>query len=121
MDAANELLQLERAGWLALSSGGEAAGRFYAENLAADVLMLLPGGIVLDDRETVIESMGGAPWSSFELSDERVLELGERSATVAYRATAEREGDEPYTALFNSTYVREDSVWRLAVHQQTPV
>lgn len=117
----DELLGLEREGWNALSTSGEAAEGFYAENLAAQVLMLLPGGVVIDDREEVIKSMGGAPWTSFELSDQRVLELVEGSAVVAYRASARREGDEPYTALFNSTYVREDGAWRLAVHQQTPV
>ncbi len=121
MTAAQELMQLERAGWEALSTSGEEAGRFYAENLAADVLMLLPGGMILDDREAVIESMGGAPWVSFELTDERVLRLGEGFAVVAYRATAQREGGEPYSALFNSTYVREDGAWRLALHQQTPI
>lgn len=65
--------------------------------------------------------MGGSPWISFKLPAERVLKLGEGSALVAYRATAHREGGEPYTALFNSIYVREDSAWRLAVHQQTPI
>ena len=121
MNAVEELLQLEREGWEALSTSGSAAGRFYAENLAADVLMLLPGGMILDDRKAVIESMGGAPWTSFELADERVIELGEGFAVVAYRATAQREGGEPYSALFNSTYIREDSAWRLAVDQQTPI
>ncbi len=121
MSTAEELLRLEREGWHALSTSGEAAESFYAENLASEVLMLLPGGIVLDDREAVVESMGGSPWISFELSDERVLELVDGSVVVAYRATAYREGGERYTALFNSTYVREDSAWRLAFHQQTPV
>lgn len=82
--------------------------------------MLLPGGLVIDDRARVIESMRGTPWTSFELTDERVLPLTEESAVVAYRATARREGDD-YTALFNSTYVREGNSWRLALHQQTPV
>jgi hypothetical protein len=121
MDVADELLKLEHDGWRALSTSAEEAGRFYAETLAAEVLMLLPGGMVLDDRGAVIESMGGSPWASFELSDERVVELGERCAIVAYRGTAQREGGEPYEALFNSTYVREDRAWRLAVHQQTPI
>jgi hypothetical protein len=121
VDTTEELLRLERDGWKALSTSGEAAGRFYAENLAANVLMLLPGGIVIDDREAVIESMSGSPWKAFELSDHRVLELSDRSAVVAYRATAQRAGREAYTALFNSIYVREGSAWRLAVHQQTPI
>ena len=121
VNAADELLRLERKGWEALSTSGAAAESFYAENLAEDVLVLLPGGTVLDDREQVIKSMGGSPWTSFKLSDERVLELVDGCAVVAYRATAHREGRESYTALFNSTYVREGGAWRLAIHQQTPV
>lgn len=39
---------------------------------------------------------------------------------VVYRATAVRSGAE-YEALFNSTYVRVDGAWKLALHQQTPV
>jgi Domain of unknown function (DUF4440) len=120
MSAEEELLQLERGPGGAVTSS-EAATRFYAENLAAHVLMLLPGAVMLDDRKTIIESMDGAPWASFELADERVLRLGETFAVVAYRATAQREGAEPYSAPFNSTYVREDNAWRLAVHQQTPI
>lgn len=116
----DDLLELERASWEALSSGGDAAVTFYAKVLAREVLMLLPGGLVIDDRAHVIESMRGSPWTSFELTEERVLPLTGDSAVVAYRATARRDGDD-YTALFNSTYVREGAAWRLAVHQQTPV
>ena len=114
------LLDLEHAAWRALSSDGDAAVAFYRDVLADDVLMLLPGGMVIDDRDQVLESMSGAPWTAFELADERVVDLTPDSAVVAYRATAVRDGGE-YTALFNSTYVRDDGAWKLAVHQQTPV
>ncbi len=114
-----DLLELERAGWRALSGDGDAAG-FYAEVLARQVLMLLPGGLVIDDRNDAIDAMRGAAWTSFELSDERVHRLTETSAVVAYRASAHR-GDDEYTALFNSTYVLDQGAWRLAVHQQTPI
>jgi hypothetical protein len=120
MNSRNSLLELERAGWRALSTGGDEAAGFYADVLAKDVLMLLPGGMVIDDRERVIDSMRAAPWTSFELADERVLDLTPKSAVVAYQATARREGTE-YTALFNSTYIREGDAWKLAVHQQTPL
>ena len=116
----HELIALEREAWMALSSSGEASAEFYARVLADDVLMLLPGGMVIGDRAQVIDSMHGAPWDSFKLVDERVLELGEDSAAVTYRATARRQGSN-YEALFNSTYVRVDGEWRLALHQQTPV
>jgi len=48
------------------------------------------------------------------------LELTDSTAIVAYRAKA-RRGDMDYDALLNSTYVRENGAWRLALHQQTPV
>ena len=115
----DDLVELEREAWAALTTDG-AAGPFYDDVLAKDVLMLLPGGMVIDDRAQVVDSMSGAPWSSFELSDERVIDLSDESAVVAYRATAVRD-DHEYTALFNSTYVLEDGAWHLAVHQQTPV
>lgn len=119
MEARDELMGLEREGWDALSVGGDAAAAYYDEVLADEVLMLLPGGMVLDDRTEVIDSMRGEPWSSYELSDERVLELGEGSAVLAYRARAVRAGVE-YSALVNSTYVRAGDEWKLALHQQTP-
>jgi len=115
-----ELLDLERAAWDALSSDGDAAATFYEGVLADDVLMLLPGGLVIDERSQVIDSMRGASWASFELTDERVLDLGETSAVVAYQAVARRDGNE-YKALFNSTYVRDGDAWKLALHQQTPI
>ncbi len=120
MTMSEELIELERAGWDALSAGGDAAEAFYDEVLAPEVLMLLPGGMVLDRREQAIASMGGAPWDGFQLSDERVLRLGRDGAVVAYRASATRTRQE-YEALINSTYVLVEGRWRLALHQQTPI
>ena len=118
----DELVELERSAWQALTTSGEAAAAFYDDVLAADVLMLLPGPMVIDDRAAVVDSMRGEPWRSFELSNERVLELDSRSAVLAYEVHAQR-GDMDYRALLNSTYVRddEDGSWKLALHQQTPV
>jgi hypothetical protein len=119
MTTMDDLLALERAGWDALSTGSEAAASFYDEVLAKQVLMVLPGGMVLDDRDQVIESMRGAPWDGYDLSEEQVHELAADCAVVVYRASA-RRGDNEYRAVFNSTYVREDGAWRMALHQQTP-
>jgi Domain of unknown function (DUF4440) len=115
-----DLVQLERDGWDALSAGGEAATAFYGEILAREVLFLLPGDLVIDDRDEAIKSMSGAPWESFDLADERVLELGETAAAVTYRVRASRAGHE-YAALITSTYARVAGSWRLVVHQQTPL
>lgn len=120
MSTHNELIDLEQAAWQALTTSGDAAAAFYDGVLAKDVLMLFPGGMVIDDRAQVVNSMKGADWDSFELSDTRVLQLSDDSAILAYRAHA-RRGDNDYDALLNSTYIREDGAWRLALHQQTPV
>jgi hypothetical protein len=120
MSEHTDLVELERSAWQALASSGEDAAAFYERVLADRVLMLLPGGLVIDDRAQVVDSMRGAPWDEFELSDERVVPLGDDGAVVAYRARA-RRGDSAYEALFASTYVREGDAWRLALHQQTPV
>jgi hypothetical protein len=119
MSTREDLLELEHQAWRALSTDGEAAADHYERRLADEVLVLLPGGLVIDERQQVIDSMRGAPWDDFELTDERVLELGDQTAVMAYRATAKRAGRD-YEALFTSTYVRDDGEWRLAVHQQTP-
>lgn len=120
MSSDNELFDLEHSAWQALTSSGAAAAAFYDRVLAEHVLMLLPGGTVIEDRAQVVDSMKGADWESFELSDSRVVPLSDDSAIVAYRARA-RRGETDYEALFNSTYIREDGSWRLALHQQTPV
>jgi|SRR3954454_14560345 hypothetical protein len=65
----DELTALERHGWEALSSTGEAAGAFYERLLDDEVIMLLPGGMVLDDRAAIVKSMSGPPWSQYTLSD----------------------------------------------------
>lgn len=114
-----DLLELERSGWNALATSAGAAAAFYEGVLARRVLFLLPGGMVIDDRAQALDSMRGASWDSFELTDETVLPLTDGSAVVAYRARA-RRGDTTYEALCASTYVREDGIWRLALHQQTP-
>src|SRR3546814_10567053 len=106
MTTTEELLELERAAWKALSTDGETAAAFYEEVLAPSVLMLLPGGRVIDDREAAIESMSGERWSSFELEDERVVSLTDQSAVVAYRASAARGRPGP-PALHHSKTGRE--------------
>ena len=117
--AGGDLVALEHAGWDALARGGAAAAAFFGEILADEVAMLLPGGLVLDDRDEAIESMAGTPWTSFDLVDEQVHDLAPTCAMVTYRAAASRNAR--YRALVSSTYVLDRGAWRLAIHQQTPI
>ena len=119
MPIREELLDLERAGWRALSSGGDEATSFYGGILDERCLMLLPGGIIIEGRQQAVSSMQGPFWDSFELDEARTLELSDDVVVLAYRADASR-GDTGYRAWVTSTYVRHGREWRLALHQQTP-
>lgn len=114
-----ELISLEREGWDALSSSGEAARAFYERVLGDQVVMLLPGGMRLEDRATIIDSMSGQPWSRYALEDMRCRELASDVGVVTYGVVAERGGQE-YSALMSSVYVQRADGWKLAFHQQTP-
>lgn len=112
-----ELIEVEREGWRALSSSG--AGDYYREHLTENAVMAFGFGVI--SRDEAIEAMDSAPpWSSFELRAPRVVALTEDSGVVVYSVVACREGQAPYSAVVSSTFVRQDGVWKLAFHQQTP-
>jgi uncharacterized protein (TIGR02246 family) len=112
-----ELEDLERQGWLALSSPDGAA--FYEDVMADDGLMVFPGS-VLDKTASVNAIRAAPPWGRFELADTIVVHPTPDTAIVAYRATATRGDAAPYHALMTSTYARREGRWRLVVHQQSP-
>jgi hypothetical protein len=114
------LMELERQGWdsLTRSEGGD----FYGRLMTDEAMMILVNGMVLD-RETIAGSLNDSPpWSSYELTDERLVPLGDQTAALVYRATATRAGEgEPFTALMASVYRLLDGEPRLALYQQTTV
>lgn len=115
----DELAVLERQGWDALSSDGDSARAFYERVLDDRVVMLLPGGMVLDERSRIVESMSGAPWSRYALDGLRAVRLTPDTGLVTYGVLAAR-GDDEYSALISSLYIRRADGWKLAFHQQTP-
>ena len=122
MDALDltHLMDLEHKGWdsLTRSTGGD----FYGQLMTPDGVMVLVNGMVLD-RETIANSLDDSPpWASYELSDERLLEVGADAAAVVYRANASRdEQTEPFVALMSSVYRMSDGEPRLALYQQTTI
>lgn len=115
------LIDLERDGWQALSQAGDAGRRFYEAVLRDDAVMLFPGGLVLEGKRAILDSLGTQPWTSFEIRSPRLLTLSEQAAVVIYQVTARREGQDAYAALISSTYTLDASGWKLVLHQQTPV
>ena len=112
------LVALEEHAWQALSQGTGAD--FYQQNLVPDAVMVFPFGVMT--REQTIASLEtAAPWSRYQIEEPHVLSLGEDSALLAYRATAERAGEPPYIAYMTTVFVKQDGSWKTAFHQQTPV
>lgn len=114
------LLVLEQRGWEALTR--HEGGTFYGELMAADALMILVNGMVLD-RETIAASLNDSPaWSTFALEDARLVPTGTHGAALVYRATAWRDGeDEPFIALMASHYTLSEGRPVLTLYQQTTI
>jgi hypothetical protein len=117
MTLLEELIERERGFW-------EAAGDpdFYDANLTESALMVFPAPYGIFDRAASIEAVGNSSgWVSFELEEAAAVDLGGDSAVLVYRAHAVRPDGSTYDAYVSSVYGREDGVWKLAVHQQTPI
>jgi hypothetical protein len=111
----DQLLDVERGFW---TDGAQ----FARARVTHDCLMVFPEPVGVLDREAALTGLEGAPrWTEVELSDVRVTYPAQDVASVVYAAAARRPGQgRPYRALASSVYVRQDGVWLLALHQQTP-
>lgn len=116
----DELISLEHQGWRSLcdSTGAD----FYGRIMTAHGVMVLAHGYVFG-RQAVIESLDDAPpWRRYEITDERLISLGDDHAILVYTGRAWRDGEQPeFVALMSSVYTRRDGEWRLALYQQTPI
>ena len=117
MTLPERLIALEHEGWDALVRG--EGGRYYGEHLTADAVMAFPFGVL--SREATIEAMESAPaWERFEINDPHVVALGDVGGIVVYDVVAQRPGEEPYSAVVSTTFVRDGDSWKVAFHHQSP-
>lgn len=94
-------------------------GATYRHHLAEDALVVVPGAVL--DLAGTATAMDASPgWDEFTLTEARLGEPAPDVATIVYRFHG-RRGDEIYSAVLSSTYVRRDGRWRLVLHQHTPV
>jgi ketosteroid isomerase-like protein len=111
------LIELEEGFW---RSAGDRDG--YSAHLADDAIHVFPGWGLTSENERVLEAVESVePWEMFEMEDTHVLDLGDRAAALVYKAHAKRAGQEEYVAAMTSVYRRDDSGWKLVIHQQTPL
>ncbi len=114
-----DILKLEQHGWEALSAGSDAGENFYENILCDDAVMLFPGGVRIQGKQQILESLGAQPWESFEIQEPEVIDLADGAKTLIYRVSARRVGDSLYEALISSTYIFEHETWKLVLHQQS--
>lgn len=92
---------------------------FYKANMAAEAVMVFAGVGVMQG-EAILDGLRQAPrWNEVEMDGQASAALGETSV-LSYRATARREGEEPYRAVCSSTYVRRGDDHVLLAHHQSP-
>lgn len=110
----DELWQIERRLWL---DGAD----FFADHMADDALMVFPDPVGILEGEAIVEGLRHAPrWSSVDMEEQTTVER-DGGVILAYRATGQRNGQEPYKAFCMSVYEPKAGGWRITAHQQTPV
>lgn len=78
-----------------------------------------PVGILQGDQ-IWRENLVAQRWRSVEFS-ERCFKREQGVGILAYRVSAEREGDPIYEAFCTSSYLNDNGTWLRVSHQQTPV
>jgi hypothetical protein len=116
----DELVAVEETGWRALCAG--RGDEFYGRLMTDDGLMVLAGGQIMSRDEVVSSLRNAPPWSSYTLTNARILPCGDDAVGLVYVAHAFRDAtDPPFVSAMASIYTQMDGEWRLALYQQTPV
>lgn len=85
--------------------------------------MVFPAPHGIMDREHALAgARAGNRWASVEMSEVAIQRCGTDTLALAYRCRASREDARTdYHAYVGSVYTLEDSEWKLAFHQHTPI
>jgi hypothetical protein len=102
--------------------------RFWTEGLDSARTMTAKGAVfvfpylvgILQGDRIWREDLVAQRWRSVEFS-ERCASREKDIAVLAYRASAEREGEPRYEAYCTSSYLNDNGTWLRILHQQTPV
>lgn len=109
----SKLWEMEKEFWL---SGPD----FYGSSMAPDARMVFPPPVGILAGEEIVEGLKQGPrWQSVDFDEKTETSLGV-AAVLAYKATGNKDGEDPYIALCASTYVKSGGNWVLLAHQQTP-
>jgi hypothetical protein len=116
-----EHMLLARLGeFLDAINAGDAA--FFERNLTDDALLIFPGPAGTYTKAQCVASMSDhPPYVKYDLSDQRIVHIGESTAVLTHHATVMHTADEkPRSIMVATVLVLQDGAWRMALHQWTP-
>jgi uncharacterized protein DUF4440 len=95
---------------------------FFERNLTEDALLIFPGpGQTYTKRECVESMRDHPPYLKYDLSDPKIVHIGESAAVLSYHATVMNTADpRPKSVVVTAVLVRESGAWRMALNQWTP-
>lgn len=94
---------------------------FFEQNLTESAMLIFPGeGNTYTKAECVAAMVGHPVYTKYELSEPRIVHIGESTAVLTHRAVVMHERFErPRSLAVSSVFVHEGGEWRLALHQWT--
>jgi hypothetical protein len=95
---------------------------FFERNLTDDALLIFPGAGNTYTKQQCIATMSDhPPYVKYDLSDPKIVHLGESTAVLTHHATLMHTADEkPRSVVVTDVLVLRDGAWRMALHQWTP-
>ncbi|HEY0447575.1 DUF4440 domain-containing protein [Actinophytocola sp.] len=95
---------------------------FFERNLTDDAMLIFPGAGNTYTKEQCVAAMGDHPsYIKYDLSDPKIVHIGESTAVLTHHATVMHTADErPRSIVVSTVLVQEGGVWRMALHQWTP-
>jgi hypothetical protein len=93
----------------------------YRKLVDDECVMVLPEAPYVFTGQQATEAVVETPrWSKVTFSEQQVMRPQEGLLVIAYKAAAEREGTDTYSAFCTTTMRRlEHDEWRVVQHQQT--
>ncbi len=94
----------------------------YRATVDEQCLMVLPSKPFIVTGRQAAEAVADTPrWTTVSLTERQVSRPQEGLIVIAYKARAEREGEQAYEAHCTTVYRRlQHDDWRVVQHQQTP-
>lgn len=104
-----------------LDAIAEGDTEFFERNLTEEAMLIFPGeGNTYTKAQCVAAMVDHPVYTKYDLTEPRIVHIGESTAVLTHRATVMHEQDErPRSVAVSSVLVHQDGEWRLALHQWT--